>query len=60
LAQSQTVIPLILDYRECSKIKSSFCDPTAEELLGWQQRGTSSHRWRSTHHGLDRSPVQTE
>jgi hypothetical protein len=29
MAQSQTVMPLILDYRECSKIKSSFCDPLA-------------------------------
>jgi hypothetical protein len=30
MAQSQTVMPLILDYRECSKIKSSFCDPLAQ------------------------------
>jgi hypothetical protein len=29
MAQSQTVVPLILDYRECSKIKASFCDPLA-------------------------------
>jgi hypothetical protein len=29
MAQSQTVMPMILDYRECSKIKSSFCDPLA-------------------------------
>ena len=29
MARSQTVMPQILDYRECSKIKSSFCDPQA-------------------------------
>ena len=32
MAQSQTVMPLILDYRECSKIKSSFCDQLACNL----------------------------
>jgi hypothetical protein len=32
MAQSQTVMPMILDYRERSKIKSSFCDPLACNL----------------------------
>jgi hypothetical protein len=32
MAPSQTVMPMILDYRECSKIKSSFCDPLACNL----------------------------
>jgi hypothetical protein len=44
LAQSQTVMPLILDYRECSKIKSSFCDPLAcnlrELVFGKADAGT--------------------
>jgi hypothetical protein len=35
LAHAQTVVPLILDYRECSKIKSSFCDPLACNLRNW-------------------------
>ncbi len=32
MAQSPTVMPMILDYRECSKIKSSFCDSLACNL----------------------------